>query len=328
MSPEPYKDPRSVEMAIKEAVRAMHAADPAVSVGERIRQSHFDRLLCRVFSQGAHSDWVLKGGTGMLARIPNTRATKGFDLFATGYTLDQALAALRQLSAVDLGDYFRFEYVSHSESVAGDQHPYAEGYRVAFQAFLGTKQLGDIGVDLVVSVGGVTGVEVIEPANRIDLPRLTTFPYRLYPVERQIADKVCATIAVYSSGPSSSEKDLVDLVAIANTQTVDATRVRTAIMKEARLRGLGQVVEFSVPSNWGPAYEKEARKVPVCERHFPRYWIVRRPCSCELDDCPVGVLHSAPFSRPCPLVGLPPSPRLTTSAHREAPSIQILRHTK
>ena len=71
-----------------------------------------------------------------------------------------------------------------------------------------------------------------------------------------------------SASRDSREKDLVDLVAIANTQTVDATRVRTAIMKEARLRGLGQVVEFSVPSNWGPAYEKEARKVPVCERHL------------------------------------------------------------
>ena len=100
MSPGPYKDPRSVEMAIKEAVRAMHAADPAVSVDERIRPAHFDRLLCRVFSQGAHSDWVLKGGTGMLARIPNTRATKDIDLFATGYTLDQALAALRQLGVM------------------------------------------------------------------------------------------------------------------------------------------------------------------------------------------------------------------------------------
>ena len=96
MSPEPYKDPRS----IKEAVRAMHAADPAVSVGERIRQAHVDRLLCRAFSQGAQSDWVLRGGTGMLARIPNTRATRDIDLFATGYSLDQALAALRQLAAV------------------------------------------------------------------------------------------------------------------------------------------------------------------------------------------------------------------------------------
>jgi hypothetical protein len=267
MNLEPYKDPRSVEMAIKEAVKAMHASDPAVSVNERVRQAHFDRLLCRVFSQGEQSEWVLKGGTGMLARIPDTRATKDIDLFATGYTLDQALAALRQLAAVDLGDHFRFEYVSHSESVAGDQQSYAEGYRVAFQAFLGTKQLSGIGVDLVVSVGDLTGVEVIEPANRIDLPRLTTFPYRLYPVERQIADKVCATIAEYSSRPSSREKDLVDLVVIANTQTVDAITVRNAIITEARLRGLGQVVEFTVPPNWGPAYEKEARKVPACQRH-------------------------------------------------------------
>jgi len=94
------------------------------------------------------------------------------------------------------------------------------------------------------SVGGLTGVEVIEPVNRIDLPRLTTFPYHLYPVERQIADKVYATIAEYSSGPSSREKDLVDLVVIANTQMVDATRVRKAIMTEARIRGLGQVVEL------------------------------------------------------------------------------------
>ena len=36
----------------------------------------------------------------------------------------------------------------------------------------------------------------------------------------------------------------------------------------------------------------------------PRYWIVRRPDSYGLDDCPVGVLCSAPFLRFCPLFGL------------------------
>jgi hypothetical protein len=36
----------------------------------------------------------------------------------------------------------------------------------------------------------------------------------------------------------------------------------------------------------------------------PRYWIVRRPRSHELDECPVGVPRSAPFSRLCPLAGL------------------------
>jgi len=33
------------------------------------------------------SEWVLKGGTGMLARIPDSRATKDIDLFATGASL-------------------------------------------------------------------------------------------------------------------------------------------------------------------------------------------------------------------------------------------------
>lgn len=264
MSTEPYNDPRSVELAIKDAAKARHAADPSVSVNERIRQAHFDRLLCRVFSEGAMSEWVLKGGTGMLARIPDSRATKDIDLFATGYTLDQALAALRRLASVNLGDHFRFEYLSHSESVAGEQQPYTDGYRVTFQTFLGTKKVSDIGVDLVVSVGDLTSVEIIEPAYRLALPRLVTHPYRLYPVERQIADKVCATMATYSGRPSSREKDLVDLVVIANTHTVNAESLRRAITQEAALRGLNEIRVFSIPDRWGRTYEQAAKSIPAC----------------------------------------------------------------
>ncbi len=40
-----YLDPRAVEMAIKSAAKAMTAADPTVSVDERIRQAYFERLL-------------------------------------------------------------------------------------------------------------------------------------------------------------------------------------------------------------------------------------------------------------------------------------------
>lgn len=264
MSADPYKDPRSVEMAIKEAAKAMNAADPSVSVNERIRQAYFDRLLCRVFSEGAVSEWVLKGGTGMLARIPDSRSTKDIDLFATGYTLDQSLVALRRLASVNLGDHFRFEYLSHSESIAGDQQPYIDGYRVAFQAFLGTKKVSDIGVDLVVSVGDLTSVETIEPAYRLALPRLVTHPYRLYPVERQIADKVCATMATYSGQPSSREKDLVDLVVIANTQTVNADFLRRSITREAALRGLDEIRALSIPDGWGRMYEQTAKSIPTC----------------------------------------------------------------
>lgn len=147
-----------MEMAIKSATQAAHNVGPSVSVVERIRQATFDRLLCRVFSEGLSSEWVLKGGTGMLARVPNARATKDIDLFVNGYTPEQALVSLRALSRLDLFDYFRFEYSKHTESLAGDQQPYANGYRVIFPVFLGTKQLSDISVDLVAGVGELSRV--------------------------------------------------------------------------------------------------------------------------------------------------------------------------
>ena len=110
-------------------------------------------------------------------------------------------------------------------------------------------------------------IEVTDPANRIALPRLLTYPYRLYPIVNQIADKVCATIATYTTGPSSRERDLVDLVIMASTQPVEAKALRSAINAEARRRGLGQPTRLIVPAAWGRVYEREARKIPVCVRH-------------------------------------------------------------
>ncbi|MHB1163888.1 MAG: nucleotidyl transferase AbiEii/AbiGii toxin family protein [Candidatus Nanopelagicales bacterium] len=254
-------------MAIKAAAVTAHRADSSVSVSERIRQAYFDRLLCRVFSDGEVSDWVLKGGTGMLARVPNARATMDIDLYLHGHPLDEALADLRRLARVDLGDHFRFEYLRHEQSIAGDQQPYAEGFRVTFQAYLGVKQLQSVRVDLVTGPGCLEATEIVEPANRVNLSRLVTHPYRLYPVANQVADKVCATVATYSTGPSSRERDLVDLVVLATTQTVEAQQLRTAIQAEARRRGLGTVTALTLPPAWGSGYEREARNIPACAQH-------------------------------------------------------------
>lgn len=41
-----------------------------------IRGAYFDRFLSRVFDESQGNRWVLKAGSGMLARVPNTRTTK------------------------------------------------------------------------------------------------------------------------------------------------------------------------------------------------------------------------------------------------------------
>jgi hypothetical protein len=189
------------------------------------------------------------------------------DLWHSGFTLEQALNDLRRLASLDLDDHFRFVYVDHSYTLAGDTQPYTDGYRAVFDTYIGVKKSTSVHVDLAIGIGLTGVVSVVPPANRLRLPRLATHDYRLYPIVDQIADKVCATMAIYSTGASSREKDLVDLVVIANTQNVDASSLRIAIASESRRRGLDPFDHFIIPSAWGRTYAQMTRSIPHCANY-------------------------------------------------------------
>ncbi|MDR0783299.1 MAG: nucleotidyl transferase AbiEii/AbiGii toxin family protein, partial [Propionibacteriaceae bacterium] len=115
-----YTSAQAVEAAIKSAAKKANSENPSRQVDDLIRLAYYDRFLCRIFSGGENSEWVLKGGTGMLARIPNARRTLDADLFRTGLDKDQALGELRRMAEVDLGDFFRFIYIEHRDILADD----------------------------------------------------------------------------------------------------------------------------------------------------------------------------------------------------------------
>ena len=164
-SPEPYLTARGVEAAIKEAAKKAAQADPSIDTSKRIQLEYFNRFLSRIFSEGEDSEWVLKGGAGVLARIPSTRSTRDIDLYRQGFSLDQALEDLRRLASADLGDHFRFEYTSHEASIAADAQPYTDGYRVSFNIFIGVAGRGSVQIDLVVGAGMTDEVETARPAS-------------------------------------------------------------------------------------------------------------------------------------------------------------------
>jgi hypothetical protein len=72
----------------------------AASVDAQIRQARFDRFLSRVFAEGEWSEWLLKGGMSMLARVPRSRTTKDVDHAALRAPdlaeAERALAALQK----------------------------------------------------------------------------------------------------------------------------------------------------------------------------------------------------------------------------------------
>lgn len=100
----------------------------------------------------------------------------------------------------------------------------------------------------------------------LDLRGLQAPTMRLYPVVDHIADKLCATQAVYgASGErrSSRVRDLVDLVVLARSQDVDGAALIAALRGEWTHRGLAGTPVFDPPAEWERRYPPEARRAPV-----------------------------------------------------------------
>jgi hypothetical protein len=272
---EGYGDWRSLELAIKDAAKkTARQAGPgisAASVDAQIRQARFDRFLSRVFADGEQSEWLLKGGMSMLARVPRSRTTKDVDLAALHASdLAEAERALAALVEADLRDHLTFRLIRSVPTGLGENQPGVATRRYFFACIdVGhDTQVDTVVVDVVVGPPPVGRPEVVEPANRLYLRRpLITFPYRLYPVADQIADKVCATMDTqYPGGKRSSRvKDLVDLVVIARTQTVNLDELRVAIAAKRELGGIAPFEHFAVPAEWTRTYPATAKGVPVAE---------------------------------------------------------------
>jgi hypothetical protein len=269
---ESYGDWRSLELAIKDAAkRAAQQAGPGISaatVDAQIRQARFDRFLSRVFAEGEQSEWLLKGGMSMLARVPRSRTTKDMDLAALQATdLAEAETALVELVDIGLGDHLTFRLIRSTPTGLGDNQP-AVATRRYFFACIDIDhdtQIDTVTVDVVVGPPPVGRPEVVEPANRLHLRRpLISYPYRLYPVSDQIAEKVCATMDTnYPGGKRSSRvKDLVDLVVLAHTQTVDLHELRLVIAAKRALSNIAPFERFDIPTDWTRTYPSTAKGVP------------------------------------------------------------------
>lgn len=270
-----YADWRAIELAIKEAAKkAARQAGPGISaatVDAQIRQARFDRFLSRVFAEGEESEWLLKGGMSMLARVPRARTTKDVDLAAQAASgLAEAERALTGLVEVDLGDHLTFRLIRSVPTGLGDNQPGVATRRHIFACIVVDHdlQIDTVTVDVVVGPPPVGRPEIVEPANRLHLRRpLVTNPYRLFPVADQVADKVCAMMDTnYPGGKRSSRvKDLVDLVVLAHTQTVALPELRAAIAAKRAISGIKPFEHLDIPADWSRTYPPTAKGVPSAE---------------------------------------------------------------
>jgi hypothetical protein len=256
----PYATADAMRKAIIEKAKHRVASDPSVSVDKRLRQFAYSRLLARVFSAES-TDWVLKGGIALLARLPDARHSRDIDLARRGASNEQLVEEIESLLAIDLGDFFEFRTGRPVRPLTG-QH---SGMTIPVVAYLGAKELARFNLDVVSSANTTAALEIITPLRPIDVDGLPEVPWRAYPLVDHLADKFSAIVETH--GPegrtSSRYRDLVDIALIATSQHFQARALRIAIQSELRFRGLS-VREFALadPAAWRAGYGALQREIP------------------------------------------------------------------
>lgn len=103
--------------------------------------------------------------------------------------------------------------------------------------------------------------EVVEPADRIDVPDIPTFGYRIYPATCSLADKLCAMVEMHGGRPSSRVKDLVDVAVYAVTTDFDGGELCRRARIEATVRGIKLPEKHAAPMEWKRLYRGTFRKL-------------------------------------------------------------------
>lgn len=258
----PYSTPEAFRRALTD--RIAHVAESrSQNVAEIRRQFAYGRFLYRVFASG-DSRWVLKGGTGLLARIPSrARYSIDIDLMRRD-DMTRAIELLQTLGGEHTdADFFTFEV-----QLPREPEPDALNASLAAVAYLGEREFERFKVDLVVESNMTAEPELVDFLDPVEIPGLLSVQYWAYPLVDHIADKHAAMLDNYRGRPSTRYRDLVDLAIIASSQSVDAARLSTALYSEYKHRGIEVPTTVSLPSDdWVPGYAQAAKDVPNLNQH-------------------------------------------------------------
>lgn len=213
--------------AFRTALEARLQSEQADGVGiSRLRKRVvFERLLARLQAV-APDTWYLKGGFALELRLGGkARTTKDVDI---DWTLEEeeATELLLDAAAYEMDDRFDFE-VRRGEAgddiAGGDQ-------RWTVLVSLAGREFERVAIDVGFAKPPVVEPDTIASSHLLEFAGIEPVAVPALAVEQHLAEKLHAYSRLYGAGlPSSRVKDLVDMVVIASTTSVDASRLQTAV---------------------------------------------------------------------------------------------------
>jgi hypothetical protein len=163
---------------------------------------------------------------------------------------------------LELGDGFRFTL----ERAA--QHPDlpGAGQRWHVTATLAGRVFERAAIDVAFAAAPVHPPELITTSNLLEFAGIDGIQVPALGIEQQLAEKLHAYTRTYAGGRASTRvKDLLDIVVIANTSTIDAGRLTQAIAVIFARRAEHAAPEAlpAPPAAWARPWSRLARGLPA-----------------------------------------------------------------
>lgn len=203
--------------------------------------------------------WVMKGGTNLYCLIPGARHTQDLDLYRQDSPTDHRDAAFMLMKVMDqatVGPYTFEVRNPRVEKISGT----IDNIQLTVIVRFGTGEFSRFSIDVSgnLEVPVVTEPLMVTRSDSLDVPFVAqTFPVLPYPVENQLADKVCAMYEVHGPRASTRYRDLYDIGLIALELEVDAEKLRTALRRQQQIRNVALPSHMVLPSEeWLTGYEK------------------------------------------------------------------------
>lgn len=227
-----YRSAADFRRALEDRLQDI-AKKEAVDLQRIRREVAFDRLLIRLFrgEQPEKLPWALKGGYAMELRIQSARATKDIDLTvrlagSADVANDALLQKLQESAAMEIGDFF--VYIIGEPIADLDAAPYG-GSRFPVEARLGGRAFVKFHLDAGVGDAVIEPLEEIKGRDWLQFAGIPNESIYMIPREQQFAEKLHAYTLPRPGAVNSRVRDLVDMVLLIRSGSLDQTKTVEAL---------------------------------------------------------------------------------------------------
>jgi Nucleotidyl transferase AbiEii toxin, Type IV TA system len=270
MVPKKYVTATAFRRALEDRLQDI-ARKEGIDLQRLRRQVAFDRLLARLFQVGQPLalPWVLKGGYAMELRIKAARTTKDIDLtmrgvLSPGEKKDDkknlaVLEKLQEAAAFRTDDFFVYTIGEPISDL--DAAPYG-GARFPVEARLDGRVFVGFHLDVGIGDAVMEPLEVIEGRDWLGFAGIASPSLYIIPREQQFAEKLHAYTLPRKGAANTRVRDLVDMVLLIQSGTLDKGEVREAIRLTFDRRETHTLPNAlpKPPSDWKKPYDALAKE--------------------------------------------------------------------